>query len=212
MMNERLNWTSTRIPFAQNKPLQFMLIVMIIFFGIMAISPTDRTQWLASTLPLIVIILIHVFTYKRFRFSNLSYLLMLLFFCLHTYAAHYTYEGTPFDHWLKSSFHTKRGYYDRIVHFAFGLLFALPFLEILKFKIKLHGIWVYIMPVVVVLGFSALFEIIEMLAALVAGPGGEAKFVGMQGDVFDSQKDMALGFLGGVASMGILAWIIRSKE
>jgi len=51
-----------------------------------------------------------------------------------------------------------------------------------------------------------------MLAALVAGPGGEAKFVGMQGDIFDTQKDMALGFLGGVVSIGILAWIIWKRD
>jgi len=156
MTNERLNWTSTNIPFARNKPFQLMIFVFIIFFGLMAISPTNRSQWLADSLSLIVVILILVFTYKWFRFSNLSYLLMLIFFCLHTYAAHYTYEGTPFDHWLKSSFHTKRSYYDRVVHFAFGFLFTFPFLEILKSKIKLREIWSYVLPVVVVLGFSAL--------------------------------------------------------
>ncbi|BBH20125.1 hypothetical protein Back11_14700 [Paenibacillus baekrokdamisoli] len=122
------------------------------------------------------------------------------------WAAHYTYQGTPFDFWLKTSFHTKRSYYDRVVHFAFGSFFSFPFREFLKCKIKLPGIWSYILPVVVVLSFSALFEILEMLAALVAGPGGEAKFVGLQGDIFDTQKDMGLGFLGGVVSMGILSW------
>ncbi|OME72027.1 hypothetical protein BK120_33045 [Paenibacillus sp. FSL A5-0031] len=212
MTDERLERINTSIPFVRNKPLQLMIFVFIIFFGLMAISPTNRSQWLANSLSLIVVILILVFTYKWFRFSNLSYLLMLIFFCLHTYAAHYTYEGTPFDHWLKSSFHTKRSYYDRIVHFAFGLLFTYPFLEILKSKVKLCGIWSYILPVVVILGFSALFEIFEMLAALIAGSNGEAKFVGMQGDVFDTQKDMALAFLGGVVWIGILAWMIGKKE
>jgi len=189
-----------------------MIFVFIIFFGLMAISPTNRTQWFANSSSIIVVILILVFTYKWFRFTNLSYLLMLIFFCLHTYAAHYTYEGTPIDHWLKSAFHTKRSYYDRVVHFAFGLLLALPFLELFKSKVKLHGIWLYMVPIVVILGFSALFEILEMLAALISGSGGEAKFVGMQGDVFDTQKDMALAFLGGVASMGILALIIWKRD
>lgn len=208
MTKERMDWTSTSIPFAQNKPLKFMLFIFILFFGLMAISPTERSQWLAVSLPLILVILILIFTYKWFHFSNLSYLLMLVFFCLHTYAAHYTYEGTPFDHWLKTLFHTRRSYYDRVVHFFFGLFFAFPFYEILKSKVKLRGIWSIALPVAVVLSFSALFEILEMSVALVAGPGGEAKFVGMQGDIFDTQKDMALGLLGGVVSMGILVWII----
>lgn len=212
MTNERLDWTSTSIPFARNKPLKLMIFIFILIFGLMAISPTDRSHWLADSIPLILVILILVFTYKWFRFSNLSYLLMLVFFCLHTYAAHYTYEGTPFDHWLKTSFHTRRSYYDRVVHFAFGLSFAIPFYEILKSKVKLHGIWSIALPVIVVLSFSGLHEILEMSAALIAGPGGEAKFVGMQGDIFDTQKDMALGLLGGIVSMGILAWIIWKSD
>ncbi|WP_238404416.1 DUF2238 domain-containing protein [Paenibacillus paridis] len=206
MTDNRSKWTSTSIPFSRNKPLHFMIIVFILFFGLMAISPTNRSQWLANSLALVIFILTLVITYKWFRFSNLSYLFMLVFFLLHIYAAHYTYEGTPFDHWLKISLHTKRSYYDRVVHFAFGLLFAFPLLEILKFKVKLSGVWIYILPVVAVLSFSALFEILEMAAALVAGPSGEAKFVGMQGDVFDTHKDMALGLLGGVVFMCIFAW------
>ena len=212
MSSTRFKWTSTSIPFTQNKPLQVMIFIFIIFFGLMALSPTDRKQWFADSLPLVVIILTLAFSYKRFHFSTLSYFLMFVFFCLHTYAAHYTYAGTPFDHWLRTSFHTKRSYYDRIVHFAFGLFCAFPFREFLKCKVKLLGIWSYILPVVIVLGFSALFEILEMLAALVAGKGGEAKFVGLQGDVFDTQKDMGLGFIGGVVSMGILAWIIWRSD
>ncbi|WP_419872955.1 DUF2238 domain-containing protein [Candidatus Pristimantibacillus sp. PTI5] len=212
MTSKQIKWTSTNLPFARNKHLQLMIIIFILFFGLMAISPTDRSLWYAYNITPTIIILILAFTYKRFRFSNLSYLLMLVFFCLHTYAAHFTYEGTPLDDWLKTTFHTKRSHYDQVVHFAFGFFFAFPFLEILRSKVKLHGIWSYVLPVIVVLGFSAFFEILEMLAALVAGPSGEAKFVGMQGDIFDTQKDMALGLLGGIVSMGILAWIIRKRD
>ena len=82
MSSTRLKWTSTSIPFAQNKPLQVMIFIFIIFFGLMALSPTDRKQWLADSLPLVVIILILAFTYKRFHFSTLSYFLMFVFFCL----------------------------------------------------------------------------------------------------------------------------------
>ncbi|WP_442600623.1 DUF2238 domain-containing protein [Paenibacillus sp. KN14-4R] len=209
-VNQR-DWTSNSIPFSKNIPLQSMIFFFLIFFGLMAIHPTNWSQWLGYNLSLLVIILLLAFTYKKFSFSNFSYLLMFIFFCLHTYAAHYTYEGTPFDLWLKTSFHTKRSYYDRIVHFSFGLFFSFPFLEFLKLKLKLHRIWSYLLSVVVVLSLSALFEIFEMLGALVAGPGGEATFVGMQGDIFDTQKDMALGLLGSMISMGTLAWINRKK-
>lgn len=208
MASTRSEWTSTDIPFTRNRPLHIMIVFFILFFGFMAITPTNRMQWLANGLPLVVIVLTLAITYRWFHFTNLSYFLMLVFFCLHTYAAHYSYEHTPFDHWLRTSFHTKRSYYDRVVHFVFGIFCALPFREILISKVKARGIWSYVLPVAVVLSCSALFEILEMLAALVAGKGGEAKFVGLQGDVFDTQKDMGLGLIGGVLSMGILAWII----
>ncbi|UKS28257.1 DUF2238 domain-containing protein [Paenibacillus sp. HWE-109] len=203
MTFNQLKWTSTRNPFTRNRPLQLMIFLFIIFFGLMAISPTNRPQWLVYNFLLIVVILTLIFTYKWFRFSNFSYLLMLIFFCLHTYAAHYTYEGTPLDQWLQTNFHTNRSYYDRIVHFAFGFFFYFPFIEILKLKVKLRGIWLYMMPILVILALSALFEILEMLGALVAGPEGEEKFIGMQGDIYDTQKDMAVGFLGGIISIGI---------
>lgn len=209
----RTTWlTDPGIPFSRNVPLHTIIGLFILFWVYMAISPTSRMQWLVSQSILIAVILALGFTYRWFRFSNLSYLLMFLFFCLHTYASHYTYEGTPFDLWLKSSFHTTRSYYDRVVHFAFGLLLVYPFRELLTRIANQRGFWPYAIPVAIVLSLSAGFEIIEMLAALVYGPGGEEKFVGMQGDVYDTQKDMMLGFLGGLVATGITAWVEWSKE
>ena len=40
MSSTRFKWTSTSIPFTQNKPLQVMIFIFIIFFGLMALSPT----------------------------------------------------------------------------------------------------------------------------------------------------------------------------
>lgn len=182
-----------------------MTLAFVAFFVWMAISPANRMQWYANNVPLVAIVLVLVFTYQRFRFSNLSYLLLLLFFCLHMYAAHYTYETTPFDAWLKAAFHTHRSYYDRIVHLAFGLLVTYPIREFATDKMKFQPFWSYALPVVFVLSFSGLFEILEWIAAAVAGKGGEAKFVGMQGDIFDTQKDMGLGLIGAVATMTMLA-------
>ncbi|QHW30131.1 DUF2238 domain-containing protein [Paenibacillus rhizovicinus] len=195
------------IPFARNAPLHYMITVFVLCLGLSGLSPTNRQQWLAESIAIAALALCIAFGYRWYRFSNLSYLLMLLFIVLHLYAAHFTYEGTPFDHWLKHAFHTKRSYYDRVVHFFFGLSFAFPFRELLKNKGKIAGSWTFTLALLAILGCSAIFEIIEMLAASVAGKGGEAKFIGAQGDVFDSQKDMGLAGLGGLLTVGMLAWV-----
>ncbi|MFD0670103.1 DUF2238 domain-containing protein [Cohnella sp. GCM10027633] len=205
MTASQMNRTSSDKPFSRNRPLQFMTFAFIVYFGWMAIAPSDRMQWFANNTPLIAVVLALAFTYRRFRFSNRSYLLLLLFFCLHVYAAHYTYETTPFDAWLKTAFHTRRSYYDRFVHLAFGLLVVYPIREFATAKMKFHSFWSYALPVVFVLAFSGLFEILEWVAASVAGQGGEAKFVGLQGDPFDTQKDMVLGLIGAIATIGMMA-------
>src|SRR4051794_15349532 len=132
MHQKRVNMlTSLDIPFSRNWLLHLMIFVLAVYWGFMAIAPSDRIQWLMENLLLVGVLIVIAFTNKVFRFSNISYLLMFIFLCLHTYGAHYTYQGTPFDMWLKASFHTQRSYYDRIVHFAFGLFWAYPFRELL---------------------------------------------------------------------------------
>ncbi len=113
--------------------------------------------------------------------------------------------------WLKASFHTQRSYYDRVVHFAFGLFWTYPFRELLTRAAALRGFWSYIIPVAVCFSCSACFEIIEMGAAFVAGQKG-LEYVGLQGDVFDTQKDMGLGLAGAVISMCMLAWVLWRKK
>lgn len=216
-MRERITQDRTNllmnpnIPFLKNKLLHLIIVIFVIFWGVMAISPTDRTQWFLESILTVGAAIVLGFTYKKFHFSNLSYLLMFIFLCIHTYAAHFTYQNTPVDMWLKSSFHTQRSYFDRAVHFMFGLFWTYPCREFLIRVTALRGFWTYTISVAIILSSITIFEIIEMIAGLVAGQAGET-YVGLQGDVFDTQKDMGLGLIGGIISMGILAWIISRKK
>src|SRR3546814_1274524 len=54
------------------------------------------------------------------------------------------------------------------------------------------GFWGYLLPLDVALSTSALYELIEWGAAATFGGELGAAYLGMQGDIWDAQKDMAL--------------------
>jgi len=41
-------------------------------------------------------------TYRVLPFSDLSYLLLFLFFCMHEWGAHYKYTDVPLGEWMKT--------------------------------------------------------------------------------------------------------------
>src|SRR3990167_6044146 len=66
------------------------------------------------------------------------------------------------------------------------------------------GAWLFTLVVAVCGAISALYELIEWGAAVAIGAGAEA-FLGTQGDPWDTQKDMALAFIGAMAAQWLLA-------
>jgi putative membrane protein len=135
-------------------------------------------------------------TYPRFRFSDLSYGMILAFLMLHIYGAQYLYPHNPFGEWLRVQFSFSRNPYDRLVHFAFGLLMAYPLREVSLKGLKLSSALSWWMPILVVLALSAVYEMLEWLLVLFLSPEQGSAFLGMQGDPWDAQKDMALAFVG----------------
>jgi putative membrane protein len=183
-----------------------MIIVFVIVWIICAIHPVKMRDWLLDNALLVLFIGTLALLYRKFAFSNISYFLITIFCILHTIGAHYTYQQMPFDDWISQVFHTKRAMYDRIVHFAFGLLLTVPILEITVRVMKLRSLWAYVVTFTIVLASSALFEILELLVALAAGASGE-KYLGLQGDAMDTPKDMAMNLIGVLLSIGVICFL-----
>jgi len=93
-----------------------------------------------------------------------------VFLSLHLIGAHYTYSNTPVGFWLQPIFDFERNHYDRIVHFSFGLLIAYPFHEVLMRLTKVKKQWSYFLAVSVVLAFSAFYEFMEAVVAMLVDP------------------------------------------
>lgn len=152
-----------------------------------------------------------IFTYRRLPFSDLSYLLIFVYLSLHEWGAHYKYSDVPLGEWMKPWLHTQRNMYDRVAHFSFGLLIAYPLQEFFMRKVGVRSGWRYLLPIETILALSAIYEILEAGAAMVLTPERGEEFVGMQGDMWDSQEDMLMAGLGSVAAMIVIAALRRRR-
>lgn len=184
----------------------------VLFWIAMAISPNDRSDWLLENLLAVAFVAVLIATYPRFRFSNTSYILITIFLTLHTIGAHYTYSEVPLGFWLKEWLALSRNHYDRIVHFAFGLLMAYPFREVLMRKGGLRDPWSFVVAVATVQAGSDLFEIIESWVAMIVSPDLGNAYLGTQGDQWDAQKDMTAAFVGGIISMTTTAMLVKLRR
>ncbi len=190
-------------PFRSNRSLQGYVIWLVILWIVTAIDPLYPRDWLLENLLVFISGAALLATYSRFSFSNLSYGLFAIFLSLHLVGAHYTYAETPFGFWLQDWFDLQRNHYDRIVHFSFGLLLAYPMREILLRESGVKRAWSYFISINFILAFSALYEVIEAIAAIIVSPELGVAYLGTQGDEWDAQKDTGLALAGAVVAMGV---------
>jgi putative membrane protein len=188
-------------PFRSNRVLQGLMLWLVVLWIITAINPLYPWDWLLENLLVFIYGTLLVTTYRWFKFSNLSYALFTLFLSLHLLGAHYTYAETPIGFWLQSAFDFERNHYDRIVHFSFGLLLAYPMCEILLRQSGVSRSWSYFLAVNCIVAFSAIYEILEAIAAMVVSPELGSAYLGTQGDEWDAQKDAFLAFIGAIVGM-----------
>ena len=192
-------------PFRTNRILQGLILWLVVLWIITAINPLYPRDWLLENLLVFFYAALLVVTYRWFKFSDLSYALFTLFLSLHLIGAHYTYAETPFGFWLQELFGFERNHYDRIVHFSFGLLIAYPFYEILTRQVGTKGAWSYFLTVSSILSFSAFYEVLEGVTAMIVSPELGAAYLGTQGDEWDAQKDSFLAFSGAIVAT-LLIW------
>ena len=190
-----------------------LLLGLLAWYGllwiVLAIEPRDRQDWLLENLLALSAVAVLVATYRRFQFSTTSYLLMTAFFSLHAIGAHYTYAQVPFGFWLQQELGLARNPFDRLVHFAYGLLLAYPLRELLVRLAGVRGLWSFYLPVSGMLAQSGLFEIVEAVVAQIVSPELGAAYLGTQGDEWDAQKDMMAAFSGALLCMAFVLLSVR---
>lgn len=191
-----------------------LLAVFAVIWVALAIKPYYRQDWALENLLVAIALPLLTWSYQHWRFSNAAYLCLFIFFTLHIIGAHYTYSEVPYDQWLKAllgfsvneALGFSRNHYDRFVHLVYGLLMALPSMELLQKRAPPRGFWIWLLPILFISSHSVIYEMVEWGAAAIFGGDLGVAYLGTQGDVWDAQKDMFLASLGAV--VGVSCWLL----
>lgn len=176
-----------------------LLGLYLLEFVVLGISPYSREVWIAENTPIFLIVLLLAATYRRFRFSDTSYLLMSVLVFMHTIGGHYTFERVPFG-FITDLFGFTRNHYDRIAHFSVGF-YAYPIAEYLYRKglTASKGLMAFT-GITAIFTVAAVYEVFEWLYAVSADPAAGIAVLGSQGDIWDAQKDMLSDGLGAICA------------
>ncbi|MBV6821993.1 DUF2238 domain-containing protein [Pseudomonas sp. PD9R] len=209
-------WTSATATPAQAATLLAMALVITIASGI---APVDRVDWLLENAVPVTFLLTLTAAWRHLRLSWPAYFAILVLIGIHGLGAHFTYAKVPYDEWsrhltghsLNAALGFKRNQYDRLVHFSYGLLILFPLREMLWRKASLRGVWLAVLAASLVLATSSIYELIEWIGGEYLGDDQAKAFLATQQDPWDSQKDVALAFLGSLISLTLHAVMTSAK-
>ena len=193
------------MPARHRLPL-FLLAVTGLAFVLLGWTPkADRFTWFMENFPVLLGAPVLAATYRRFPFTPLLYVLMALHALVLMVGGHWTYAEVPAGHWVKDWLHLARNPYDRLGHLFQGFVPVLLFREVLfRRSVLKPGAWSIAVLLLMVLGLSAAYELLEWLTAVASGSKADA-FLGTQGDPWDTQWDMACALIGGSLALAGLS-------
>ncbi len=178
---------------------------LIALLALSGYKPFDLATWVMEVAPVVVVLVVLWASHRRFPLTPLLYALIFVHAVVLMLGGHYSYARVPLGDWMREWFHLSRNPYDGIGHFAQGFIPAIAARELLLRHTKLErGGWLFVIVTAVCLAISALYELIEWGVAIALGQGAE-EFLGTQGDPWDTQKDMALAWIGAMVAQLLLA-------
>lgn len=165
------------------------------------LAPFDRATWFLEVAPALIAAVVLWLTRGRYTPTTLLLMLVLLHGLILMLGGKYTYARVPLGFWMQDWFGWSRNNYDKIGHFAQGLVPAIVARELLLrvFGIASRRLLAFLV-VAIVLGISAAYELIEWAAALAMGQGAD-EFLGTQGNPWDTQEDMFSALVGAIVAL-----------
>lgn len=175
-----------------------IFIAVTIWSGIGSYEPV---LWVLEAGVCLVGVVILIATFKRFRFTDITYFFILIECIVLLVGAHYSYARVPLFDWISEAFDWQRNNYDKIGHFCQGFVPAFISRELL---IRLNVVngrrWLTFTVICISLAISAFYELFEWWAAIAIKQSAE-DFLGMQGYERDTQSDMLLAMIGAITML-----------
>ena len=189
--------------------LKHHITLLVLLFAIIlaSIHPLEFEAYLLHQIGTVFMLAVLVITMWKIGISFSSFYLYLLFLLIHIIGAHYLYSYVPYNEWLISLFNFNlneylgwsRNMYDRLVHFAYGLL-------LYPFFYRCFQVWLpnakpltlFLLVIQFVMASSMFYELIEWWIAMGLSPEDAENYNGQQGDVWDAHKDMFLATIGAI--------------
>ena len=191
--------------------IAILIVIVAVWSGI---QPADRAVWWAEVIPVFAVFAALIFTYPRFRFSNLAYFLMSLWFFMHLIGAHYTFADVPFawgNRLLTPILGEDRNHYDRFAHYIIGF-YSYPMMEWLLRRKLCGPKLAFFFSLFFIMSVAGAYEIIEWQYAVIEGGNAGIEFLGSQGDIWDAQKDILADTLGALTSLALYLFVRPDKR
>ena len=197
-----------------------VLAVLAIAIIIASINPLEFSDYLLHQLGTLLMLIALFVCQRKYGLSFFSFCCYLFFLLIHVIAAHYLYSYVPYNEWLMQYFNFDlnqtmgwtRNMYDRLVHFAYGIL-------LYPFFYRLFQVWlptlkpftIFLLVIQFVMASSLVYEWIEWWIAMGLSPEDAENYNGQQGDIWDAHQDMLLATVGAMIT-GIFLLITGQKK
>lgn len=183
------------------KKYWFFLIIFTLVAVWSGYQPYEAGLWFLEAEICLAAVIVLMTTFKRFRFTDMTYIFILIHLIILFVGAHYSYARVPLFDWVKEVFDQDRNNYDKVGHFAQGFIPAMVARELLiRLDVVRKKGWIPFFVICICLAISAFYELIEWWTAVLSGDGAE-DFLGTQGYVWDTQSDMFCAMIGAICML-----------
>jgi putative membrane protein len=179
---------------------KYYFLLLLFFLGMIwsGINPRNYGHWLGEIAAPVVGMIILTTTFNKFRYTIITYSIVLISCYLMFVGAHYTFSRVPLFDWIREYLDQDRNNFDKLGHFFQGIIPVLIAREIFLRRRIVNGYrLISFISFCICMATASVYELIEYIVCSIAG-GNPAVFLGTQGDIWDSQSDMLAAAFGGL--------------
>ncbi|MFZ4454651.1 MAG: DUF2238 domain-containing protein [Bacteroidales bacterium] len=201
-----------------NKRINPRVFLVLFLFGLFlsAIHPNDYFYWMVHLFPALIGFFLLIITYNRIRFSDFTYLIILIYSGIILEGAHFGSANVPLFVIIGEMLHESYNFFDKFSSFALGFTAAAIFREILvRRRVIRSGIWQFVMVASFAVSVSVMIEQINWIVMELIDDSFDF-LISSQGSIRDVLLNIFCAMFGALSMLIFLGKVqykrIRSKS